>query len=132
MTRAWLVVSLAWTATAAAEAQAPRRPKDAVTIAAPKVVIQPGTYQSTGFATRFDPKGGWTTSTSDGVSGSGRYTIDNDTIVFRSTPPACENERVTYRVVPDAEGFLLEFVADSCKRGGGNYRFVPVKNTVAR
>lgn len=134
MRRVTVVALLAWTGSAGAEAKAPRQPQappQIATDAPQRAVIQPGAYQTTGFVTRFDPKGGWTT-TSEGTRASGRYSIDNDTIIFRSTPPACEGERVTYRILPDAEGFRLEFVSDSCKRGGGNYRFVFVKNTVAR
>ena len=134
MRRVTILALVASVATAGAEAKAPRQPQSPPQIAtnAPRrVLIQPGAYQTTGFVTRFDPKGGWTT-TSEGTSASGRYSIDNDTIIFRTTPPTCEGERVTYRVVPDAEGFRLEFVSDSCGRSGGSYRFVPVKNTVAR
>jgi hypothetical protein len=125
----WLAL-LAWTASAGAEAKAPQPPPQVLTQAVPQRAFQPGNYQAGGFVTRFDPKGGWTTSTSDGATAArGRYSVDNGTMIFRSTPATCENERVTYRFIPDAEGFRLEFISDSCKRAGGNYRFVLVKNT---
>lgn len=31
----------------------------------------------------------------------------------------------------EPEGFRLEFVSDSCQRGGASYRFVPVR-TIAK
>jgi hypothetical protein len=124
MKRVSLVVSLAWIAIAAAESQPPRPP---IQPARP-AVIQPGTYQTTGFVTRFDPKGTWTT-TADGASVSGRYSIDNDTITFRTSPPTCENERVTYRIVPEPEGFRLELISDSCLRKPASYRYVAVRAT---
>ena len=132
MTRASIVVCLTWSAIAAAEAQAPQRrndPPPRVQVAAP--VIAPGLYQSAGFVTRFDPKGNWTT-TNEGTRSTGRYTIEGNTITFRTTPPMCPEERVTYRVVADGEGFRLDFVSDTCQRAGTSFRFTPVRATVAK
>lgn len=130
MTRVSLVVSLAWIATAAAESQAPRRAQEAE-VPRRATGIQPGTYRSTGFVTRFDPKGTWTTTSDGNTRASGRYSLEGNTITFRTTPPECPEERVTYRVVAEPDGFRLEFVSDSCRRSGADLKFATVR-TIAK
>ena len=78
--------------------------------------LTPGNYKaSAGYTTRFDGEGRWATG-GGGPSASGRYVVDGDTIMFTTSPPACENERVRYIITATETGFRLRFVDDSCKR----------------
>lgn len=80
--------------------------------------LRPGTYRTPSYVTRFDGEGSWATST-DGKSppgAKGHYTVDDGIVTFTTTPLACPQERVRYRLAGTQDGFRLHFLEDTCGR----------------